>query len=294
MSHNGGSVDDVRLRRVAVGVGFTEGPVIAQDCQLVFVSIDHRAVYRVDRSGAGLGRLALLGGGPNGLAELGDGSFVVAQNGGYWPAPGLDGTGSGVQQVFPDGTARWVSREMDAPNDVCVGPDGFAYVTDPTRTGSRDSGRIWRCDVTSGRATLLAEVPWYPNGIGFGLDDDLLHVADTHGARVVTMPLRGGSLGTERTLFETWPLRPDGFAFDANGDLFLGTVGPHDGQPGELQYWTRDGELRDRMRVGEGRFCTNVALGVDGSLMVTVSDEGAVLYGGGQFPAGLALHPFRA
>jgi hypothetical protein len=32
---------------------------------------------------------------------------------------------------------------------------------------------MWRCDVTTGRATLLCSVDWTPNGIAFDADDRL-------------------------------------------------------------------------------------------------------------------------
>ena len=279
--------------RIAVDVGFTEGPVIAQDGWLWFVSLDQRCIYRVRPSGADLERIADVGGGPNGLAELADGSFVIAQNSGFPPGAGLDGTGSGAQFLHPDGTFGWLSEEMVAPNDICVGPDGYVYLTDPTRKHERDDGRIWRLDVQTGDAAMLAHVPWYPNGLGFGLQDDGLYVADTRNARIVTMPLQGDRLGPEETLFDMGPLRPDGFAFDVDGNILVGAISLADGAIGEVQHWSAEGEQLDRLELGPGRFYTNFALGSDGTLFVTASDEGAVLRSDDWSPAGLALHPFR-
>jgi gluconolactonase len=163
------------------------------------------------------------------------------------------------------------------------------YVTDPTRKPFKD-GRLWRCEVESGETRLLMSLDWYPNGIGFGLEDDALYVADTSGCQVVRYPLAGRRL-SDPVVFAKLPYgMPDGFAFDVEGQLIVCAVRLDD-QPGELQLYDRDGRLLDRLRPGSHSLYTNIALDDAGAGYVTDTDGEAVLEMSGLSAAGLPLHP---
>ena len=168
----------MEIRTVATGVGFAEGPTILENGDVVVTSIDQGRIYRLPRHGAAE-VLAVAGGGPNGSTEGSDGRIYVSQNGGTKPAHNWPGICGGIQAVQPNGEVAWITQDTVSPNDLCFGPDGLLYVTDPTRRAARDDGRLWRCDVGSGEAELLASVNYYPNGIGFGIDDAALFVAST-------------------------------------------------------------------------------------------------------------------
>ena len=155
-------------REIATGVGFCEGPVIRSSGEIVFVSIDHGKLYRIPEGirGSGAAVFAETGGGPNGATEGLDGTIYVTQTGGRWGPRNPDpdwSLGTGVQRVAPDGTVRWLSTGLIAPNDLCFGPDGKLWVTDPTRYRyPRDDGRLFRVDPVTGETELLCSVPWYP------------------------------------------------------------------------------------------------------------------------------------
>jgi len=286
------SSHDVRV--LASGVGFAEGPVISPSGEILVTSIDHGCVYRITDSGPEI--FADLGGGANGATLGADGTLYVAQNGGRWrllgPKWGPDKIG-GVQAVHPDGTFEWVTQEPIAPNDICFGPDGHLYVTDPTRSPRGDDGRIWRIDPHSGEAELLLSVSWFPNGIGFG-PDDTLYVASTLDSRIVRFTFDGEMLVDPQTVIQMEYGRPDGFAFDIEGNLLIGANSTRDDEPGDIQVWSSAGELLDVLRPGSGSKYTNVALSPDRVLVITASSLGQVLSVEEWPTAGLPLHPFRA
>lgn len=281
------------IEKLAEGVGFSEGPVVTEDGEIFVTSIDHGRVYRIADSGAEV--FAELGGGANGATIDREGTLYVAQNGGRWspegPWWGPDSVG-GVQAVSPDGTVRWVNRDPIAPNDLCFGPDGYLYVTDPTRAPRAADGRIWRVDPASGEAELLLSVPWFPNGIGFG-PDDALYLASTWDSRIVRFALDGGRLVDQQTVVQMEYGYPDGFAFDVEGNLLIGAISDDEDTPGDIQIWDSSGALQGVLEPGPGSKYTNVALTPDRTLVVAASSLGEVLAVEDWPAAGLPLYPFR-
>src|SRR5207245_2024339 len=99
------------------------------------------------------------GGGANGATLGEDGALWVANNGGislgsggYWFAPDpIDGR---IQRVEMNGVVTDVAADLpgDAPhrpNDLCFGPDGALYFTDPRNwedLGHLEPGRVCRMD----------------------------------------------------------------------------------------------------------------------------------------------------
>lgn len=295
---------------VAVDVGLAEGPTFLQDGRLITVSSDRGHILRYDDQGPAI--FAITGTGPNGLAEGRDGSVYVTMSGRAGRRP-KDGTPVGILAVRPSGLLQWITWEPVAPNDLCFGPDGLLYFTDPTR-GRRDDGRIWRVDVESSRAELLASVNWYPNGIGFGVRDDLLYVADTSNGRMVGFPWSPAGVGAPETVFELDHGAPDGFAFDVDGNVVVATqsfefANPGHGElgrggRGDVQTYAEDGRLLDVFVPSISKHYTNVALSPRQRLVITSAGDtsmiasgrepgGAVIAVDGWPTEGLPLHPFR-
>jgi gluconolactonase len=277
---------------MAEDLGFTEGPVILQRGGVIVTSVSTGRLFRVDPDGSI--HEIVVGNAPNGLAEGADGRIFIAQCGATSPigAGGDLGREGGVQVLDPDGSVSWLTTEPTSPNDICIGPDGWIYCTDPTRPMGSQSGRIWRVHADSGEAQKLVDVDWYPNGLGFGLNDDELFVAHTQEAQIVRYPLAAGALGPGEVAFTMTDGHPDGFAFDTDGNLVVCAVQFSD-RPGTIQRWTPDGELLDVVTVGTAKVYANVAVDPEGTMYVTGSSEGTVLRVDGVGWRGLPLHPFR-
>jgi gluconolactonase len=275
-------------------LGWTEGPVVRHETgEVLVVSIDRGHLYQSDGSSSQF--VAVTGGGPNGATEGADGSIYIAQDGGRsdrsMRTPGVSG---GVQVMHRDGRVDTLTSDLISPNDLCFGPDGQLYVTDPTRPRSRNDGRLWRVDPVTGASHLITSLDWYPNGIGFGPEPDVLYVADSKAARIVRFPFQdGGRLGEPETFAEMRDGRPDGFCFDAEGNLIVAVVGHAEGDRGSVAVHDRSGALVEQVSPGPHQKYTNVALDERRRLFVTDSEGGAILLVADWPTQGLPLFPFR-
>lgn len=280
-----------RVEVLASGLGFLEGPVVCQDGSILVVSIDRGTLYQIGPSGS-VAELAVAEAGVNGATEGEAGTVYLAHFYGAPPAPaGVMSTGGLLAWAAETGL-RWVSRDPVSPNDLCMGPDGWVYLTDPTRL-QRADGRIWRCHPSTGAAELLASVDWYPNGIGFGADPATLYVASSFAQQIVRFQLTATGVSDSEVVVQMNVGVPDGFAFDVDGNLIIAAPSMEHGKAGTIQTWSPDGELLDTFGPGESRLYTNVALSTDGALYITDADEGALLRVDDWPTRGLALHPFR-
>lgn len=279
-------------RVIAAGLGFTEGPVFMRSGDLAVVSLSHGCVYKI---GAG-GRADVFvetEASANGLAEGPDGALYIAHYcGTHLTRPGVRSTG-GVLRADASGKLDWLTMDPISPNDLCFGPDGLLYVTDPSRP-QRQDGRIWRCDVDAGSAELLVSVPWHPNGIGFGPSDDRLFVASTHSREIVTFGFAPGRPLGEPELFCRIPSgKPDGFAFDVQGNLLVACPAMRPDEQSYVHVFGPDGTHRAAYVPAASNRLSNLALSPDRRLVICDVEHSAVLQVDEWPVAGLPLHPFR-
>jgi len=285
-------------RVLATGLEFAEGPIYLGGGAVACTEIRGQRVTRVD--GCATSVVAKTGGGANG-ATLGRGGEIwVANNGGislgwtgYWFAPDpIDGR---IQRIGSDGVIVDVSGDLSGaaphrPNDLCFGPDGKLYFTDPRNwedIAHLEVGRIWRLEPTTGEAEVIAEVPMFPNGIGFGLDPSRLYIAQTMAMKIVELTWSPDGVGEQRewaTLPEGFP---DGFCFSAEGDCYVcGATAD------VLQVFDAEGCLMRTVTFPQHSDPTNCCLG-DGTLYVTCSGNGQLLAFDLDVEA-LPLYPFRS
>jgi gluconolactonase len=280
---------DLAITCLATDCGFTEGPVQRRDGTVVVGSIDRGVIYRITPGGREM--FADLGGGVNGLAEGADGTLYVAQMGSRRRAVRHPHTTGGIQRVFPDGSWTWLTQDPISPNDLCFGPDGMLYWTDPTR-GRFNDGRLWRMCLDDENPELLTSVSWYPNGIAFGPEEDAVYIAVYMEQQIVRFPMGADGLGEPTIIIQMERGHPDGLAFDAKGQLIV-AANSLSGDRGQIQTWTVSGELVDVFEPGPGTHYTNIALNGDREMVITYSDGEQVLLATGWPNPGLPLHPFR-
>ena len=279
---------------VAEGLEFPEGPVWLGPKRVAVTEIRGQCISLWE-DGALRRPLARTGGGANGATLGADGALYVANNGGVtlghegmWRA--AEPLAGRIQRVTLDGEVSDVATALPGdpphrPNDLCFGPDGLLYFTDPHNWEDLPDVRPGRVARTSldGRVELLATVPLFPNGIAFG-PDGRLYVAQTMTQAILVMD---ASPGASFTTFATLPVGfPDGFCFDRDGRLYVaGSIGD------VLVVFESDGRVAETIELGAGTEPTNCCLG-DGVLYVTLSGPGELA----TLPidaAPLPLHPYR-
>jgi len=263
---------------LATGLGFPEGPVWLGPRRVAFTQIRGQCISLWD--GTAVTTVARTGGGANGATLGPDGALYVANNGGLslghegkWEAP--DAIPGRIQRVTLGGEVRDVATDLpgappNRPNDLCFGPDGLIYYTDPHNWEDLQNLGVGRVARTSldGRVELLAEVPFFPNGIAFG-PDDRLYVAQSMTQTLLVMDARPGASPAEWAKLPQG--FPDGFCFDRAGRVYCaGSLGD------VVVVFEPDGRVRDVVEMGTGSEPTNCCLG-DGVLYVTLSGPGELV-----------------
>lgn len=224
----------VQLKLVSEGHRFAEGPVYFPAHRLLYWSdIPADRVFCHDER---TGSVTVVDGGrgrfSNGQTRDLQGRRVVCEH----------GTRS-VVRVEHDGSRTVLAdsvggHRLNSPNDVCVGPDGAVWFTDPTYGIDSDeegfpaeseltARGVYRLAPSGGDPRLVVDDLQQPNGIAFSPDGRSLYVSDTgatdseSGARsIVRFSFREGEVD-ERSLFaECDEGIFDGFRFDADGRLW--------------------------------------------------------------------------
>ncbi len=280
---------------------FPEGPVDLGRGRIAFTEIRGQRLSLYEKGA--VRPIAETGGGPNGATLGPDGALYVTNNGGV--ALGHDGgwlakpqIAGRLQRVTLDGgvedfAAALPGKPPIRPNDLCFGPDGKLYYTDPhnwdvlvggiERITELGIGRVGRASA-DGPVELLIECPFFPNGIAFG-PDDRLYVAQSMMQQILVLHPEPG---VEPETFATLPVGyPDGFCFDAEGRLYVaGSMGD------VLEIFAPDGRHERTLDTGVGSEPTNCCFDASGRLYVTLAGRSElVAYDLGVKP--LLLYPYR-
>jgi len=266
---------DVRIERIAGGLGFTEGPVWRGGA-LLFSDIPNNRIARWRRLPEGPELTTYAIGPSNGLTLDRQGRILAAEHG-----------GRRVSRVAEDGTRtalaeRFESKRLNSPNDIVVKSDGSIYFTDPpyaVQIGTPGIARPegwWKAPIpgkelslhgvyrltSDGVPQLLVEDFALPNGLAFSPDESLLYVDDSAHKHIRAFDVGSdGGLTNSRILLEMASNDPgvaDGMKVDLQGNVFC--TGP-----GGVWVCRADGTLLGRIILPE--LPANLAWGEDGSVL---------------------------
>lgn len=243
-----------RIRELADGLEFPEGPVAMPDGSVVLVEIANGWLTRVTADGTRR-QLVHLGAGPNGAAIGPGGKLFICNNGGFqWHRSAEHGlrpigqandySGGRIEAVdLASGQVECLytqsgSGPLKGPNDLVFDRHGGFWFTDHGKVRPREVDRGGVCyALADGSAIREAVFPlWSPNGIGLSPDEKTLYVAETFTGRLWAFDI--GEPG--HILARPWPDSPNGgrlacrlpgmqnidsLAADAEGNICLATLG---------------------------------------------------------------------
>jgi gluconolactonase len=306
----------MKIRELATGLQFPEGPVALDDGSVLLVEIARGTLSRVLPDGT-VQVVADLGGGPNGAALGPDGAVYVCNNGGFrWHteddgclrpiAQADDYAGGRIERVdLATGRFERLFDSVDGvplrgPNDLVFDAHGGFYFTDlgKVRPTEIDRGGVFYGHADGRSASVIARPVMTPNGIALSPDGHTLYYAETEGARLWAFDLDGP--GSVRK--EGWPSphggrmlaaspggtsqRFDSMAVDAFGNLCIATL-----IHGGITVISPDGRTANHIALPD-RYTTNLCFGGKDrrTAYVTLSGSGRLIAIDDWPVPGLALH----
>jgi gluconolactonase len=242
---------DFKVRELANGLRFPEGPIAMPDGSVILVEIARGTLSRVNPAGK-VEVVAQLGGGPNGAAMGPDNCVYVTNNGGFeWHeqdghlftagAPSADYKGGSIQRVnLSTGKVETLYTECNGhklvgPNDLVFDGHGGFYFTDLGKVFDRNLalGGLYYAKADGSMIKEIAFPVQLANGCGLSPDGRTVYVAQTYTGWLVRWSVNGpgdvapsisgipGDLvgsSAGRHLF-------DSLAVEANGNVCVATIG---------------------------------------------------------------------
>lgn len=220
---------------IASGLGFAEAPLWHPDGFLLFSDVTKNRIMKwqdgvletfLENSGIQTNPTSFHSEhiGANGLAMDSEGNLLFCQHGNH-----------AIARLLPNGTIEtlvdsYQEKPLNSPNDLCVGPEGSIYFSDPPYglkgqkllpDFAQPSAGVYRW--YKGHLQLLVDELQYPNGLCLSPDYKYIYISTNNeteiGIRryeVINGELKNGQLFVDENA--------DGIKTDQNGNLFLATI----------------------------------------------------------------------
>lgn len=207
--------------------------------------------------------------------------------------------GVGLVAFDAHGHAEVLCREADGvplgfADDVEVGPDDVAYVSDVTTRFPYESwkldvlengttGRLVAVDLATGACSVVAGGLSFANGVAVAADGSFALVAETSRYRVRRVWLTGERRGTTDVFVDGLPGFPDGISRGEDGRFWLTLASPRNPlvDLGAGQPWIRAAiaSLPAAVQPAPQRVALVVALDVDGNVVDVLHDGDGLPFG---------------
>lgn len=246
----------VKLSKLVEVPGYSEGVVFDHAGNAYISTPLNGEIYRVTADGRAT--VWAKTGAPNGHKILADGTHLVC-DGSQHAVLRLDAEG----KIIGKASSECDGRQLRAPNDLTLDPQGGFYFTDPGGSSQKNPiGTVHYVD-PAGKTHLSAQGLAFPNGIVLRPDGKTLLVAESNHNRILAYEvLAPGKLGAMR-VFANLPTRegeqidnqPDGMCLDQDGNLYVAHYGMR-----QVQVLSPEGKVIRRY-AGGNLTTSNVAFG---------------------------------
>lgn len=256
------------LKLLCEGLSFPEGPLFDRDGNLWCVELKGNVLGCWN--GESYRRVSTGGGEPNGLAMDGKGRIYVCD------------TGKQSIRRYDPSAGDWETlvdsldgQPLGKPNDLAFDNGGNLLFTCPNDGRTEPDGYL--CAIRPDRSVkLVKDGMYFCNGLAFTSDGKTLIVAETYRQR-----LWKGQWDSDEAAWinpEPWadvggPIGPDGFAFGADGLLYVAVYGSK-----QIKIINPDGDIVDALPL-PGSNPTNCAFDPLGrwGLVVTEAEKGLLV-----------------
>lgn len=229
---------DARLRRIATGAAWSEGPVWIPDLGLVrWSDIPGNRILQVDVASGELSVHRDDSEFANGRTLDRRGAVIQCSHG----RRAIERDADGELTTLVD---RWNGARLNSPNDVVVKADGTIWFTDPPygivqanegHPGEREYGAnyVFRFDPETGSIDPVVTDMEEPNGLAFSPDESILYVSDTSAVlrpdgtgnhHIRAYDVMGSSCSDGRVFAVIDPGVPDGFRVDEHGNVWTSSA----------------------------------------------------------------------
>lgn len=213
------SPEDFRVERVAVRMGFTEGPAWSHDGYLVFSDTVGNKLHKFV-PGTGVSVHKEVPEGAYGNAFDSQGRLYTCE----FRARRITRTDKkGKVESIAD---RFEGKRLNAPNDIAVRRDGHIWFTDPAFGNQQETRELDFFGVfhvtPKGEIDVVAKPAGRPNGIALAPNGRTLYVTNSDERNVRAYDVdRGGKASNERIVVERTEGVPGGLKVDESGNLYL-------------------------------------------------------------------------
>ncbi|MGH7885835.1 MAG: SMP-30/gluconolactonase/LRE family protein [Thermodesulfobacteriota bacterium] len=219
---------NTRIKKVASGFKFTEGPVWIQDGNyLLFSDIPANKIYRLNRNG-NLEIFREPSNNSNGLTLDGEKRLIACE---HKTRRVTRTENNGSINVLAE---SFSGKRLNSPNDVVVSKKGFIYFTDPpfgikSEAQEQKYSGVYFINPETLVVNLLVDDFERPNGLAFSPDEKYLYIDDSKLKHIRSFEvkengeLKGGKIFYEFN--EKLPGNPDGMKVDIEGNIYCAGPG---------------------------------------------------------------------
>lgn len=221
------------LERLTLGGAVGPEDVAQDDRGRVYVGVADGRILRFapERPDESLEVVARTGGRPLGLAfDRGRRRLLVAD------------LRRGLLSVSLDGDVQLLASSAEGvklgrANDVTVAPDGTIYFTDASSArpdgpafaalvAHQPEGRLLALNPNTGRARVLADSLYFPNGVTIDAEGSYLLVAEAGIYTIRRVWISGPRAGRSEVFLDNLPGFPDGVTRDSDGLFWIALASP--------------------------------------------------------------------